>query len=120
MRGGIDSPAANQPIGSTIQCTGSARDLDTGLHLWLAVEAGGFVWFKENEIYVDRNGRWEAMVYEDGATQEFAISLFVANDDAHQQILDWFQTGIGTGQYPELRRVAGTQRLDRVDGLRRN
>ncbi|HKC62711.1 MAG TPA: hypothetical protein VKB86_03695 [Pyrinomonadaceae bacterium] len=118
VKGGIDKPAANQQVGRTIHCTGWARDLEAGLHLWLAVESGGFVWFKENEIYVDGNGRWEANVYEDGATQEFVISLFVANGDAHKQIHDWFQIGFGTGEYPELKRVAGTIRLDRVDGLR--
>lgn len=120
VKGGIDQPTANQQVGRTIHCTGWARNLEAGLHLWLAVETGGCIWFKEDELYIDSNGRWEAKVFEDGATQEFVIALFVANDDAHKQIRDWFQTGAGIGKYSELTRVAGTLRLDRVDGLRLN
>ncbi|HEV7796586.1 MAG TPA: hypothetical protein VGO73_00405 [Pyrinomonadaceae bacterium] len=115
----IDKPASDQVIGRTIRCSGWARDVSERHHLWLAVEAGGFTWFKEDEIFVDENSTWEAMIFEDGATAEFAVSLYVANDDAHQKILDWFRTGINTGgQYPELQRLPGTRRIARVDRLR--
>jgi len=115
----IDKPTADQVIGRTIRCSGWARDVSVSHHLWLAVEAGGFIWFKEDEIVVDGNSTWEATIFEDGATAEFAVSLYVANDDAHQKILDWFLTGINTGgQYPELQRLVGTRRIARVDRLR--
>jgi hypothetical protein len=118
VRGAIDEPRPNSIIPRTIKCSGWARDIGLGLHLWLAVEVNDFIWPKEGELQVDRNNRWSNTVFEDGAVQEFSLCLFVANEDAHQLILDWFQTGYGTGKYGELKRIAGTRRIDRIDGLR--
>ncbi len=118
VKGGIDKPIQNQVVARTCRCSGWAREVGPGIYLWLAVEVNGLIWPKEGEIHLDRNKRWETTIFEDGATDQFSLSLLAANEDAHNQILDWFQTGFGTGAYAELRRIAGTRRIDRVDGLR--
>ena len=118
VSGGIDKPRPNETIARTYQCSGWAKNLEPGQHLWLAVEAGGFVWFKEGELHVNESGRWEINIFEDGATQAFSLSLFVADGSAQKLILDWFETGYASGGYPEIKVLKGTRRIARVDELR--
>ena len=64
------------------------------------------------------DGTWQNTVYEDGATDRFAISLLSANSEAEKQIDQWIEAGKKTGQYGELLGIPGTERIARVDGLR--
>lgn len=114
VEGSIDTPAPNQVIGRTIPCSGWARNLTDGQHLWLAVEANGDACFKKDEVYIDGNDHWEVTLVDDGATQQFDLSLFVVDDNAHQQIHDWLQAEPGTRS-----RIEGAARIARVDNLRR-
>lgn len=118
VRGKIDEPAAGETVGRTIECSGWARELAPGLHLWLATEVNGVIWPKGSEVHVDGNGRWSKTIFEDGALTEFSVSLYVANEDAHKAIADWLYTGQQTDKYERLSKVFGTERIDRVDGLR--
>jgi hypothetical protein len=84
----------------------------------LAVEVNNHIWPKEREIHVLADGTWQNTVYEDGATDRFAISLLSANSEAEKQIDQWIEAGKKTGQYGELLGIPGTERIARVDGLR--
>jgi hypothetical protein len=55
VTGGIDQPRPGDAIERSCKCAGWAKDLGPDQHLWLAVEAGGFVWPKEGEVHVDRH-----------------------------------------------------------------
>lgn len=117
VTGGIDQPRPGEAIERSCKCAGWAKDVEPSQHLWLAVEAGGFVWPKEGDLHLDGNNLWRTDIFEDGGSQQFSLSLYIANKDAHQQILDWLQTGHRTGSYPELKGIPGTQRLPRIDRL---
>ena len=78
--------------------------LQPGLNLWLAVEVGGLV--------------WSVPIFEDGVTEQFAVSLYVADARADRRIKDWLEAGRRAGKYSELRGIPGARRLARVEGLR--
>jgi hypothetical protein len=116
--GRIEQPSHGQKVNKTCECSGWVKNIDAGSHLWLAVEVNGLIWFKEGEIHPDKNNKWNAIVFEDGATKEFALALYIADESAHQRILEWINDGKRTGQYSQLDRVVGAQRLHRIDKLR--
>ena len=119
LEASIVQPSRGGTVGRKIQCWGTASGLPHDHHLWLAVESNGLVWPKEGEVQVTRaTSRWEATVYEDGATRTFARSLYLADPQGHQAILDWLDDGRQKGEYAELKGLRGTRRLDRVDRLR--
>jgi hypothetical protein len=105
-------------VGRTIQCSGVVTGLQPGLSLWLAVEAGDFLWPKEGRVLPDAANRWSVPVFEDGMTDEFAVSLYVTDANADGRIRAWLDAGQRTGQFTELRGIPGARRLARVDGLR--
>ena len=118
VQGGIDQPKPGQAMERTCQCSGWASSVGPDMHLWLAVELGGLVWPKEGEIHPDSNNRWNGVIFEDGANDEFSLALYVANEDGHRRIRDWFEIGKRSGQYAEMRGIAGVQRIARIDRLR--
>ena len=117
VRGAIDEPRAGQSVARKIECSGWAKDVNAGVHLWLATEVDGLLWPKGSEAYVGSDGRWTKTVFEDGAIAEFSLSLFVADADAHRAIVKWLEGGQKVGKYATLSGVLGMDRLDRVDGL---
>ena len=118
VAGSFTEPRPNDVVGRTIQCSGVVTGLQPGLSLWLAVEAGEFLWPKESRVLPDAANRWSVPVFEDGMTDEFAVGLYVTDADADRRIRDWLEAGRRTGQYTELRGIPGARRLARVDGLR--
>ena len=118
VKGSIDDPTRGQLVRPTFECSGAVTGMDSTLSLWLAVEAGGRVWPKENKVVVDQNNRWSATVFEDGAVNEFAVGLYLGDAAVDTWILKWLERGRRTGSYPELKGMRGARRLDRVDGLR--
>lgn len=118
VKGTIDDPTPEQPVRPTFQCSGVVTGMDSTLSLWLAVEAGGLVWPKENKVVVDQDNRWSATVFEDGAANEFAVGLYLGDSAVDSWISKWLERGRRTGSYSELKGIPGARRLDRVDGLR--
>jgi hypothetical protein len=118
VSGSISEPRANDVVGRTFQCSGVVTGLQSGLHLWLAVEAGGRLWPRETEVLPNEANEWSVPIFEDGMTEEFAVSLFVADANADRRIMEWLDAGRRTGEYTELRGIPGARRLARVDGLR--
>ena len=118
VAGGFTEPRPNDVVGRTIQCSGVVTGLQPGLSLWLAVEAGNFLWPKESKVLPDAASRWSVPVFEDGMTDEFAVSLYVTDAIADRRIRDWLDAGQRTGKFTELRGIPGARRLARVDGLR--
>jgi hypothetical protein len=118
VAGSFNEPVANGVVSRTIRCSGDVSGLQPGLSLWLAVEAGGFVWPKESIVLPDATNRWSGPIFEDGVTEQFAVSLFVADANADRRIREWLEAGRRTGSYAELRGIPGARRLARVDGLR--
>jgi hypothetical protein len=88
------------------------------MHLWLAVEASGFIWPKEIEVHVDKDSRWIATVFEDGAINKFSVALLIANPEANKTIQEWLEEGRSKGEYTEMKGIPGTERIARIDGLR--
>ena len=119
-RATIDAPSPNQLVVRTIPCNGSATGIQPDLHLWLAVEANGFIWPKEGEVYVDTEDRWSATIFEDGTAKEFSVALLVANAEANNVIRAWLEKGRLKGEYALIKRISGTELLARADGLRLN
>jgi hypothetical protein len=114
--GEIGAPASGQAVSRAFRATGTVRNIDPTVHLWLAVEVNGLIWPKEGEICPE-SGEWSATVFEDGATDLFSLSLFAADQRAQKTIRRWLDVGKKTGTYRELRSLPGTRRVARVDGL---
>jgi hypothetical protein len=113
----IESPKSRQVVDRTIECSGSAKGIPPNMHLWLAVEERNFIWPKEGEIIVDRQGKWKGTIFEDGVADEFAVALFMADALGHQYIRSWLESGRQSG-YLTLTGIPGTTRIKRVDRLR--
>jgi hypothetical protein len=120
VTGSVSNPQPNETVRRTFQCSGVVTGMQPGLSLWLAVEAGDLVWPKESRVAPGQDNKWSATVFEDGATETFAVSLFVADSKADRRIGKWLEAGRGTGKYSELRGIPGARRIARVDGLRLN
>jgi hypothetical protein len=118
VTGAIRAPRRNGKVGRTITCSGVVSGMRRELSLWLAVEVGDRVWPKEAAVTPDRQGKWRATIFEDGATKTFAISLFAADGATDRRLRRWLESGRQAGSYGELRSLPGTRRLDRVDGLK--
>ena len=111
-------PQPNESVGRTFQCSGVVTGLQPGLNLWLAVEVGNLVWPKETKVLPDENNKFCVTIFEDGVTDQFAVSLFVADRSADRRIKEWLEAGRRTGKYSELPGIPGARRLARIDGLR--
>jgi hypothetical protein len=117
-RATVDEPSPDQTVGRTIHCSGSATGVPPSMHLWLTVEATGFVWPKEGEVHVDKDNRWLATIFEDGAIKRFSVALLIANPEADKTIREWLEEGRSKGEYTEMKGIRGTERIARIDGLR--
>jgi hypothetical protein len=89
------------------------------LHLWLAVEIDDCLWPKEGEVSVQDDGSWSKTIFEEGKVDEFSLSLWAVNATGERYVRDWFKEGDRVGNYRELRRTSGMQRLAKVNGLHR-
>ena len=118
VTGSFNEPQPNEAVGRTIRCSGVVTGLQPGLNLWLAVEVGDLVWPKESKVLPDEANKWSVTIFEDGVTEQFAVSLFVADTSADRRIREWLEAGRRKGKYSELRGIPGGRRLARVDGLR--
>ena len=116
--GGITQPTANSQIPRAFFATGSSRDIESGLRLWLIVEVGTQKWPKGNELQVAADGTWRADVYEDGTGTTISLALYVADKDGHANIRKWLDIGTLIGYHPFELDIPGTRRLARIDGLR--
>ncbi|MGZ6268760.1 MAG: hypothetical protein ACXWNR_09405 [Candidatus Limnocylindrales bacterium] len=118
LKGRIDQPTRDQTVERTFDCRGFATGIRPPSHLWLAVEANGFMWPKERPVVLGEDHQWTAQVYEDGRSPKFDLSLLVADAEGDQAIRAWLNEGSRTGDYPEVKSFPGVQRLDRVGPLR--
>lgn len=114
----FDEPQTDEAVGRTIRCAGVVNGLQPGLSLWLAVEVGNLVWPKENKVLPDETNKWCVHIFEDGVSEQFAVSLYVADTSADRRIKEWLEAGRHTGKYSELPGIPGARRLARIDGLR--
>ena len=115
VSGGISEPKPDQLVGRKFSCSGWVKGLGPGLNLWLAVELNGRIWPKESPIYVEDDGSWEKNVFEQGASDDFSLSLFAADTRGNKHVRAWLDAGDKLGTYPELRRTPGMIRLDNVN-----
>ena len=119
VKGDITKPQPSHMVHDVMACSGWVEGLGSNLHLWLAVEIKGCIWPKEGEIFVDNDGSWNKNIHEEGATDSFSLSLFVANNKANRRIRAWLDKCDETGDYSEFRRLPGLRRIARVDDLHR-
>ena len=120
VTGSISNPQPDEEVRRTFKCSGVVTGMQAGLSLWLAVEVGDLVWPKESKVAPDQDNKWSATVFEDGATETFAIALFVADSKVDRRIGKWLEAGRSSGNYSELKGIPGARRIARVDGLRLN
>lgn len=113
----ITFPKSDREVDRTMDCTGFASGIRPDMHIWLAVEAMGFIWPKEREVYVGPDNRWIHTIFEDGAATTFSVVLLIADVNGHNTIRDWLEAGKAKGEYAEIRGIPGTDRLARVDDL---
>ena len=118
VKGEITSPVEFQSVPRAFRSAGSASDVGSDVHLWLAVEVNGLIWPKEGQIFPDESGAWTATVFEDGVTDAFRLSLFAADRRAHKTIQAWLNSGRKSGTYSQITSLAGARRVAGVDGLR--
>jgi hypothetical protein len=118
VAGSFTEPAPHEAVDRTIRCSGVVTGLQPGLTLWLAVEVGGLVWPKETRVLPDDTNAWSVPIFEDGVTEQFAVSLYVADARADRRIKEWLEAGRRAGKYSELPGIPGARRLARVEGLR--
>lgn len=119
VKGEISQPPSSQVVNDVISCSGWVEGVGSNLHLWLAVEIKGCIWPKEGEIFVDDDGSWTKTIHEEGATDSYSLSLFVADKKANGRIRAWLDECDETGNYSEMRRLPGLRRIARVDDLHR-
>lgn len=117
VTGSITEPSRDAVVDRSIPCEGLVLGMQEGMNLWLAVEVGGLVWPKESKVLPGPAGKWTAVVFEDGASERMALSLFVADAKADRRIREWLDAGRRSGTYTELPGIPGARRLARVDGL---
>lgn len=118
ITGSIDHPEPNETVPRTFRCSGVVTGMQPGLSLWLAIEVGVLTWPKESKVDPDRDNKWSAIVFEDGASEVFAVSLIVCDSRVHKRIMKWLEAGRRTGNYSDLKGIPGARRIARVDGLR--
>jgi hypothetical protein len=119
VNGTIDSPEDDQTVQARFTAHGTVRDVGKHVRLWLAVEVGDEIWPKEGRVALDVRGDWSHTVFEDGAFEQFALSLFAVNREADQTLQAWLDRSIREGVYPAIRRPPGARRVHRVERLRR-
>jgi hypothetical protein len=118
VQGTITAPKDNEMVGTSYSCSGTITDLPPGLSLRLAVEVGGLIWPKEDNVRIDQN-KWSAELFEQGKdNEEFSLSLYVVNADASGQIWHWLERSREAGSFQGLTNIPGARRLAIVD-LRR-
>ena len=118
ITGSITNPKPDQIIGRTFECSGIVTGMQPNVSLWLAVEAGGYVWPKENKVFIDKDNNWSVTSFEDGSSDIFSVALFVADAEADKRIMRWLKLGRSTGNYSELKGIPTARRIARIDGLR--
>ena len=52
----------------------------------------------------DATNKWSGPIFEDGVTEQFAISLFVADMNADRRIKEWLEAGRRTGTITRVAR----------------
>lgn len=121
VKGEIETPTANGVVEDVISCSGSAmgEGLGSNLHLWLAVRIKDCLWLKEGEVFPDANHIWTKKIHETGAPDAFSLALYVADDEANEEIKAWFENCDRINDYPPLEsKFPGLRWLDQVDKLR--
>jgi hypothetical protein len=107
-------------VGRKIECAGTIKNLAPNLHLWVAVEVDGYLWFKDSEIDVNTSRtRWSKTITEGGTPSEFSLLLFVADDEANEEINAWLVRGIRkNNNFDKIAFIRGAARLDHLDNLK--
>ena len=120
VSGKIEVPVRGHTVPNRFDCAGTLEGYKSGggVHIWLAVEINGFIWPKERQLRVGKDGRWSAIVFEDGGGTEFSLILLAADEVAHAKIEEWLALGKSRGKYERMNMIEGSFRLDRVEKLR--
>ena len=119
VKGEILEPQSNQAVDRTFHCSIAIEDLESGCHLWLAVEIKGQFWPKERELHLEENGTWKGGLREGSEGAVFSLCLLAADDKAHQQIESWRDRGLAANAYEAFRLIPGTRVIASIDGLHR-
>lgn len=115
VSGGITDPRPAEVVNRKFSCSGWGKGFVPGLNLWLAVEINGRIWPKESLILIENDGSWRKIIFEEGASGDFSLSLFAADAKGNKHIQAWLDRCNQFGTYPELRRTPGMIRLDMVN-----
>lgn len=111
-RGKIIQPAAGSETGSRVKVTARTWDIEPGEYVWLVVDKPemGVCWPKFHVSEV--NIHFKIAIYEGGPDGPYSLSLYVVNQDIHDQWTAW-QSARKVGGVPMLpkQRLLDTVRL---------
>jgi len=116
--GHVLSPAAGDTVSTAFRATGDFANIPSGHHVWLAVEVGNLLWFKEPEIPA-AGRQWSREIVHGAGGGPFALCLVEVSAAGQRAVESWLRTGQRTGSYPGLRDqdVPGMARLAVVGRL---
>lgn len=120
-QGKIEKPKTGLFVGREFQVSGSLNNVPPKYHVWITVEIGGLLWFKEPEIHKS-DKKWNMTITEDGNPPNgvFSIVLVLVSSEGQKIIKERFSEGKRTGEYPGFRitEIPGASRLDIVSDLK--
>jgi TIR domain len=98
--------------------SGTIEKLPPNFHVYLAIGIGPLIWPKDSSIVIEDNF-WSSEVLEAGLKGEFSLSLDAVNNECHQEIVAWLESGMRTGYYPAFRELSGGIILHKINLLLR-
>jgi hypothetical protein len=119
VKADIVQPSTKE-VGNKIECSGTIINFKRGKqHLWLAIEVNGYLWFKRSKFDIDDiQNTWSATIEEGGEPKTMSLLLYVMNDKANREILDWLEKGEKMKRFDPVTSIGkGAIRLDHRDFL---
>lgn len=120
-QGKIEKPKTGLTVERKFQVSGNLNNVPPKYHVWIAVEIGGLLWFKEPEIHKS-DKKWNMTITEDGNPPNgvFSITLVLVSSEGQKIIKEWFYEGKRMGEYPgfKITEIPGASRLDIISDLK--
>ncbi len=106
FQGKIESPKAGSETEKEVKVIGETKNIEPGQYIWLAVDKPGIglCWPK---THIASNTKFSTTILEEGPKETFFISLYVLNENFHNQWKDWQNRKIFGGVHlpPESKRI---------------
>ena len=114
----IEAPKTGQVLDRKIFCSGTIDNYSLTTKIWLIVEVDGLFWPKQAMIDIDKEGYWNAKIYEGGSPEEFSIAIITVTNEMNTKIEQWLERCSHTGDYPGLTYTNGIRKICSADNLK--